>query len=315
MLPNKLAVRPLVDGPPLRAYLAGQGYAPAELQGLLHGTTGAPRSVGLLEAVELRVAALEQLAGGLGDVPQLRRVAIAGYLSAHPPGRVATATDAPPATLTPEQLGARLVRLAGRRYRDPVTGSTWAQVGEAGDGAPYAVAAATLLAAVGVEVPAVLLAVRDGEAYAVHRDLVGWDPVADPLRPATAARWAQDTAADAWVGWTLGLSGVRERRIAMPSGFAVTVRVAFDGALGRAGTTPTWGPELSAQVRTHRPTEVQLRAGARRLEALRSARVLEVLEAARVPDAQAVAAVLDERRRAILGAILTDAPQRRTIDA
>lgn len=288
--PRDLVARPVEDAPRWRAFLGSLGYLAGELGPALTGQGARPPAPGLVEAAELRVAELERGAVEAGapldadGVAAARAAAVVGYLEDHPPARARTADARHVELLDPAALGRRLVPQPGgpagvQLLEDLVTGRRWWTVGRPGAAAGLSVVAGVLYRAVGVAAPAARLAQLGDELRAVCPELVGWAAARGAPLDLHRARLAAERPADAWLGWSAGVAGVRLRARELPAGMAQTLRWDLGAALGQGRAAPTWGIEL-AQVRAALAEEPAATARAM------------------VAAAEAVAAIPDDRIRA-----------------
>lgn len=321
--PAALTRRPVEDSPRWRAYLATVGYAPAELGPVLTGAGSRPPAPGLVEAAELRTAALERGAVEAGapldaaGQAAARAAAVRAYLEDHPPARALQVDVRPVPLLSPEALGARLIPVGwadeAQVLEDLVTGSRWWTVGEAGALAGLAVVAGALYRRVGVAAPAARLAVVAGERRAVHPEPRAWEAVAGQVVELQAAHLAAELPADAWTGWRAGLAGMRGRALPVPAPLAATMRLELGACLGRhAGrAAPTWGVEpaelgeLRARFPWSTATPASLAPVADRLAAVTDAQVRQAVALGQLEDgaAERLAAVLIGRRDAVARAV------------
>lgn len=248
--------RVVKDSPGWRAYLSSQGYSPAEIPGVLLGREAPPSSSGMVDAVELRVAALERSAIQEGreldqdEVAKVRAGAVVLYLGDHLPIRVTRMDHRPEGFLPPAAFGNRLAPVgpgpgSAQILEDLATGNRWWTTGERGNLAGLAVVAAALYQVVGVAAPAARLVELDGERLAVHPEPRAWSSMARVLE-LHRATLSRELPADAWLGYRGGLAGLRGREHGMPASMASTMRLALGSTLGRAGgrKAPTWGVEV-----------------------------------------------------------------------
>jgi len=325
----------LLNGPRFgagwRLYLEGLGYAAGELGRLVDGVEGQHLAPGLTEAVGLRLAELDRLAGERGEdiTGEARRRAKWGaareYLIARPPAAVLLMVRGPAELLSPGQLGARL-QDAGERgiWLDAVTGTRWrAWRYPVKEHAAHAVIAGALYRLAGVVAPSLRLA-RLGSLAAVAPEPRSWERQA----PADAAsRHGEELggqlAADAWIGNRAIPAGLRFRRHRLGAGFAGVLRWELGGCLGyqaRGQRDPGWArvggvtADLRRFTRAPKSSPVGVLYGAavadltitaptaRKIARLSRTAIAGAVAAGGLPDvaATALVAVLEARRGVLL---------------
>lgn len=226
-----LKVAGVKSGKTWAAWLQGQGYSAAEVEQLW------PDLLAALGPTPSTAAGLEKHALTKAKALAWGPKAVA-HLSAHPPGKAAGASLAPPLALSPAELGARLQLQANNRYRDVLTGQDWFIEALEEDHARLVITSTHLLKALDIEVPDHRLVEMGGALRLARRRVKGWEEADLEDLQEHAAALAAQAPAEAWLGMTQ-LPEMMVRRA--PSIDGAVLRPRPYGVLGReadGATTP-----------------------------------------------------------------------------